>query len=326
LTKTFSSCSYLQCAATYAGSYGHEYEKPSLHHTSHYGVSNNHDFTPHMIEARWSLANGWEPAFIMPHQNITLYPSAKVLVHGQQVFDVLQAIMGFDNRIRLFRPNLHLERFRRSAARIGLPDLDSSELTICLKRLILTDASFLPPSYSNGSLEIRTMMIGVDDDMRIKPAEDVILYVFMNRHRTDTLSELSKPQSVFADSQYSRSWVGGIGEFKTSANYAGTLLVSQIAAQQGYTDVLWLNSKEELITSLNMANVFVFIINELGKRELITPPVNGLIVPGIIRQTVLEMTRHWVCIKCDYYTVRIDLSSICRTSSMSPSDRSAYTK
>lgn len=202
--------------------------------------------------------------------------------------------MGFDNRIRLFRPNLHIERFRRSAARIGLPDLDSSELTICLKRLILTDASFLPPSYSNGSLEIRTVMIGVDDDMRIKPGEDVLLYVFMNRHTTATLSEISKPQSVFADSQYARSWVGGIGEFETSANYASTLLVSQIATQQGYNEVLWLYSKEELITNLNMANVFVFIINELGKRELITPPLNGLIVPGIIRQTVLEMTRHWV--------------------------------
>lgn len=288
---------FLQCAATYAGSYGHEYEKPSLHHTSHFGVSNNHDFTPHMIEAKWSSSNGWESAYVVPHQNISLFPAAKVLTHGQQVFDVLQAVMGFDNRIRILRPNLHLERFRRSAARLGLPDLDVSEMTICLKRLILTDASFLPPSYSNGSLEIRTVMIGVDDDMSVKPGEDVLLYVFMNRHTTSTLNEISKPQSVFSDSQYTRAWVGGLGEYKTSANYAATLLVTQIAKSQGYDDVLWLYSKEELITSLNMANVFVFIINELGKRELITPPLNGLIVPGIIRQTILEMTRHWVSFK-----------------------------
>jgi len=282
-----------RCAATYAGSYGHEYEKPSLHHASHYGVSSNHDFTPHMIEAKWNVETGWEPAYVVPHQNISLYPSAKVLLRGQQVYDVMQALMGFDNRIRMFRPNLHLDRLRRSAGRMGLPDFDANEMIICLKRLILTDASFLPPSYSNGSLELRLVMMGVDDDMRFKPAEDVVLYIFANRHTTNTVAEITKPQALFADSQYSRASVGGIGEFMTSSNDALTLLVTQIAQSQGYNDVLWLHSKEELIQSLNDASVFVLIINELGKRELITPPLNGLIVPGVIRQTILEMTRHW---------------------------------
>jgi len=215
-------------------------------------------------------------------------------MHGQQVYDVMQALMGFDNRIRLFRPNLHLDRLRRSAGRLGLPDFDSNEMIICLKRLVLTDASFLPPSYSNGSLELRLVMVGIDDDMRFKPAEDVMLYIFASRHTANTVAEITKPQALFADSQYSRTSVGGIGEFMSSANDAPTLLVTQIAAAQGYNNVLWLHSKEELITGLNDAAVFIFTINELGKRELITPPLNGLIVPGVVRQTILEMTRHWV--------------------------------
>lgn len=253
-----------------------------------------------MIEAKWSSEVGWDPAYIVPHANMSLYPAAKVLSRGQQVYDILQALMGFDNRIRLFRPNLHLERFRRSAARLGLPDFDSNEMTICLKRLILTDASFLPPSYSNGSLEIRAILVGVDDNLHFKPSEEAVLYIFMNRQTATTLAEITKPQSVFADSQYTRSWTGGIGEFMTSANDASTLLVTQIALSQGYTDVLWLYSKEELMTSLNDANIFFFIINELGKRELITPPLNGLIIPGILRQTILEMTRHWVTISSSF--------------------------
>ena len=265
-----------------------------MHHASHFGVSTNHDFTPHMIEAKWNVETGWEPAFIVPHQNVSLFPSAKVLLRGQQVYDAIQVLMGFDNRIRMFRPNLHLERLRRSAARLGLPDFDASELTICLKRLVLTDASFLPPSYSNGSLEVRLMMMGVDDDMRFKPAEDVVFYVYASRQTAATMAEITKPQALLADSQYSRASIGGIGEYMTSANDAQALLVTQIAHSQGYNNVLWLHSKEELITSLNDASVFVLIINELGKRELITPPLNGLIVPGVVRQTILEMTRHWV--------------------------------
>lgn len=243
-----------------------------------------------MIESSWTSNVGWDPAFIVPHTNVSLFPSAKVLVAGQQVYEVLQASMGYDNRIRLFRPSVHLERLRRSAARIGLPDFDASELTICLKRLILTDASFLPPSYSNGSIEIRIMMIGVDDSMALKPAEAVKMYIFASRQTT---SSSTLPQSLFADSQYSRQGIGGVGEYMTSINDAPTLLVNQIAHSQGYTNVLWLHSKEELITGTTDGAVFVFIINELGKRQLITPPLNGLIVPGVIRQTILEMTRHW---------------------------------
>jgi branched-chain amino acid aminotransferase len=267
-----------------------------------------------MIEAKWNVETGWDPAFIVPHTNTSLYPSAKVLLRGQQVYDEIQVLMGFDNRIRMFRPNLHMERLRRSAARMGLPDFDANEMTICLKRLILTDASFLPPSYSNGSLEIKLVMMGIDDDMRFKPAEDVVLYAYANRHTAATVAEITKPQVLFADSQYSRTSVGGIGEYMTSANDAPALLVTQIAHQQGYNNVLWLHSKEELITSLNDASVFVFMINELGKRELITPPLNGLIIPGVVRQTILEMTRHWVsshshpffpCLICDRFHLTI---------------------
>lgn len=57
---------------------------------------------------------------------------------------------------------------------------------------------------------------------------------------------------------------------------------------------MYVYGKEEYITGLNDGNVFAFIINDIGSQELITPPADGLIVPGITRRTVLEMARHWV--------------------------------
>jgi len=57
---------------------------------------------------------------------------------------------------------------------------------------------------------------------------------------------------------------------------------------------MYVYGKEEYITGLNDANVFAFIINDLGAQELITPPADGLIVADVTRKTVLEMARHWV--------------------------------
>jgi len=41
-------------------------------------------------------------------------------------------------------------------------------------------------------------------------------------------------------------------------------------------------------------NFFMFWINEKGEKELVTPPLSsGLILPGITRQSLLELARQW---------------------------------
>lgn len=63
------------------------------------------------------------------------------------------------------------------------------------------------------------------------------------------------------------------------------------AQSQGLHQVLWLYGEEDQVTEAGTMNIFIVIKNENGEKELITPPLNGLILPGVIRASILELAR-----------------------------------
>lgn len=40
-------------------------------------------------------------------------------------------------------------------------------------------------------------------------------------------------------------------------------------------------------------NFFCFLTNEKGERELVTPPLDGTILPGVTRDSILTLARDW---------------------------------
>jgi len=40
-------------------------------------------------------------------------------------------------------------------------------------------------------------------------------------------------------------------------------------------------------------NLFVFLLNEAGEKELVTAPLDGVILPGVTRDSILHLTRSW---------------------------------
>ncbi|XP_062141957.1 branched-chain-amino-acid aminotransferase, cytosolic-like [Drosophila sulfurigaster albostrigata] len=65
------------------------------------------------------------------------------------------------------------------------------------------------------------------------------------------------------------------------------------AAARGLQQVLWLYGEDHQLTEVGTMNIFMFYVNDQGEQELITPPLNGLILPGITRDSILDMTRQW---------------------------------
>lgn len=76
-----------------------------------------------------------------------------------QLFEGMKAFRGFDDEIRLFRPDKNMERMNRTAARSSLPTFDGNELIELLKKLITIDQEWVPHAESS-SLYIRPTMIG----------------------------------------------------------------------------------------------------------------------------------------------------------------------
>lgn len=77
------------------------------------------------------------------------------------------------------------------------------------------------------------------------------------------------------------------------SNYAPTIHVQRVAAERGLQQVLWLYGEDHQLTEVGTMNIFVFFVNDRGERELRTPPLNGLILPGITRDSILQMARQW---------------------------------
>lgn len=67
------------------------------------------------------------------------------------------------------------------------------------------------------------------------------------------------------------------------------------AGQKGYSQILWL--LDDYVTEVGTMNFFLLWKNAKGETELITPSLDygggGIILPGVTRKSILELTRQW---------------------------------
>ncbi|OQR72297.1 branched-chain-amino-acid aminotransferase [Tropilaelaps mercedesae] len=185
-------------------------------------------------------------------------------------FEGMKAYRASDSRILLFRPELNIERLLDSAERLGLPTFDGQEYLRCLKRLISIDREWVP-DIPMTALYIRPTYLGP-----------------MQPYYTS-----AKPLSLLADPQYVRAWPGGTGDKKLGCNYAPTLRIHRDAQGLGTQQVLWLFGEDQQITEAGAMSVFVLLQDKNGEPELVTPPLNSLILPGITRRSIAELAREW---------------------------------
>ena len=97
------------------------------------------------------------------------------------------------------------------------------------------------------------------------------------------------PVKIFVEDEFVRAVKGGTGFIKSGGNYAASLKGQEKAEKMNYSQVLWLDGKEhKFIEEVGAMNVF-FKIN--GK--IITPSLEGSILPGITRRSVIELLKSW---------------------------------
>ena len=97
------------------------------------------------------------------------------------------------------------------------------------------------------------------------------------------------PVKIWVTAEHVRAVRGGIGEAKAAANYAASLFAGEKAHEEGYTQVLWLDGvQQKYVEEVGSMNIF-FVIDD----EVATPELNGSILPGITRDSVLALGRKW---------------------------------
>lgn len=242
-------------------------------------------FTDHMFIMDYTEGKGWHDARIVPYAPLQLDPASMVLHYGQAIFEGLKAYKTKNNDILLFRPEKNMQRVNTSNDRLCIPPIDVDFGVKAIKELVKVDMDWIP-SAPGTSLYIRPFIIATDPYLGVRPSDTYQFIVILSPVGA-YYKEGINPVKIYVESNYVRAVRGGLGFAKTVANYAASLKAQVEAKHNGYTQVLWLDGVEKkYIEEVGTMNVFFKIDG-----EVITPSLEGTILPGITRMSTIELLR-----------------------------------
>ena len=246
-----------------------------------------HEFTDHMFVMDWDKDIGWHDARIVPYGPLELSPASNCLHYSQETFEGLKAYQTADGHIQLFRPQENFKRLNNSNDRLSMPRIDEDFALEALKTLVELDKDWVP--YGDGrSLYIRPFMIATEPNLGAHSSTQYKFLIILSPVGAYYASGLN-PVNIYVETNYVRAVRGGMGFAKTGGNYAASMKAQDEAAEVGFSQVLWLDGVErKYIEEVGAMNVF-FVIDG----EIVTPSLQGSILPGITRKSVIEILKHW---------------------------------
>src|SRR5215470_2392632 len=223
-------------------------------------------FTDHMISLRFSVDQGWHGGKLEPYGPLVLDPATAVLHYSQEIFEGLKAYRQDGGPIVAFRPYANAARFRRSAARMAMPELPDDAFVQAIELLVAQDRDWVPTNPEHSLY----LVIG-------SPSGSVFAGGGL------------RAVSVWLAEGYTRAAPGGTGEAKTGGNYAASFLGQQQAVDNGCDQVVWLDAVEHRWVE-EMGGMNLFFVYGSGKdARIMTPPLTGSLLPGITRDSLLTL-------------------------------------
>jgi branched-chain amino acid aminotransferase len=244
-------------------------------------------FTDHMFNMDYSVEKGWHNPRIEPYAPFVMAPSVMVFHYGQGIFEGLKAYRTAKGKIQLFRPQQNFKRFNYSAGKLCIPPIDEAFALKALKELLKIEREWVPDAPGT-SLYIRPTIIATDPFLGVRASHTYRFFIILSPVGA-YYPEGFNPVKIMVTREHVRAVRGGIGDTKTMGNYAASLLAGEKAHQAGFTQVLWLDGVEQkYVEEVGSMNILFVIGN-----ELVTPMLNGSILPGITRDSVLALAKSW---------------------------------
>ncbi len=242
-------------------------------------------FTDHMVTIRWTAEKGWHEARVRAREPFQIDPASAVLHYAQEIFEGLKAYRTNEGGVTMFRPERNARRFNQSAYRMAMPELPEELFIQACEELVKIDRKWVPGG--DGSLYLRPFMIANEVFLGVKPAAEFIFCVIACPVGA-YFKGGAKPVSVWVSEEYARSGPGGTGAAKCGGNYAASLLPQAEAIRRGCDQVVFLDTKENRWVE-ELGGMNLFFVFEDG--SMITPPLGGTILPGITRDSIIELAR-----------------------------------
>jgi branched-chain amino acid aminotransferase len=244
-------------------------------------------YTDHMFNMDYHPDKGWHDARIEPYGPLVLDPATMYLHYAQGVFEGLKAFRTASGTVQMFRPKDNIRRMNRSSKRLCIPEIDEAFFLDALKQLIGVEKDWVPREPGT-SLYIRPTIIATDPYLGVRASHTYRFFIILSPVGAYYAAGFN-PVKIWVTRDHVRAVRGGVGEAKTPGNYAASLFAGDLATQSGYAQVLWLDGvSQQYVEEVGSMNIF-FVIGD----EIVTPELNGSILPGITRDSVITLAKSW---------------------------------
>ena len=207
--------------------------------------------------------------------------------YGQEMFEGLKAYKGDNDEVYLFRPDMNAKRTNVTNERLCIPSIPEEDFVQAVKTVVDIDRDWIPTTPGT-SLYVRPFIIATDEFLGVAPSHTYMFMVILSPSGAYYSSGLA-PVGIWIEDEYVRAVRGGMGFAKTGGNYAASLIGQVKAHNEDYSQVLWLDGVErKYIEEVGSMNIFFKIDG-----KVVTPALNGSILPGITRNSTIQLCKDW---------------------------------
>ena len=240
-------------------------------------------YSDHMFMADFQ-GGEWKNLRIIPYGKISISPATPAIHYGQSIFEGLKAHRGPQGEALVFRPRDNWKRMNNSATRMCMPPLPEDLFMDSLAELISLDRNWIPPA-TGSSLYIRPFMFSSDEYIGIRPSSTFTYMVILSPVGV----YYSHPVKVKIETHYTRAARGGTGYAKAGGNYGGAIYPASLAQNEGYDQLIWTDARDHRYIEESGTMNVMFVL----EGTLVTPALSDAILPGITRDSVLQLARSW---------------------------------
>jgi len=238
-------------------------------------------FTDHVLVCDYREGHWGVPA-IVPYGDMPIVPGPLVAHYGQGIFEGLKAYPREGAGAVIFRPDANHRRMVQSCRRMAMPEVPAELFIDGIRALVAVDRRWLP-TIPGGTLYIRPVMFATGDALGVKPSDRYRFLIEL----CPVGAYFSGAVDLIAEETYVRAFPGGTGAAKCAGNYAGSLVAQREAQARGFHNVLWLDGIERRwVEEAGLMNI-AFVIGG----TVVTPALNGSILPGVTRDSMLTLLR-----------------------------------
>lgn len=242
----------------------------------------------------------WDNGTLASDNTLTISEASTALHYGQQCFEGLKAYRTKDGKINIFRPDQNAKRMNNTNRRILMPQISEEQFIDACVQVVRANEAYVPPYGTGGTLYLRPFMIGVGDNIGVKPAPEYIFSVFCVPVGPYFKGGLTPVNFMIAD--YDRAAPFGTGAAKVGGNYAASLYPHEIAVKNGFADCIYLDpATHTKIEEVGAANFFGITHDN----KFVTPN-SPSILPSITKYSLMHIAKEYLNLEVEESDVPIE--------------------